>query len=75
MFALIALGSYAGYLVLVDPMLKRQRQFIPYRRQGDDVGFSNTFWFGDSEKLYDEDAETVTSHHRVGRRTYKLLNL
>lgn len=63
MFVLILLGLYTGYLVLLDSILRRQRQFIPYRRQGDDVGFSNTFWFRDSERVVSDDSETVTCHH------------
>jgi hypothetical protein len=54
---LFGLGSYMAYLVVVDPILKRERAFIPYRRQDDDVGFSNTFWFSvsdDSDETLDE---------------------
>uniref|UniRef100_A0A915DZJ6 Paired domain-containing protein n=1 Tax=Ditylenchus dipsaci TaxID=166011 RepID=A0A915DZJ6_9BILA len=34
---LFALGSYMGFLVVVDPMLKRQPRFVPYRRQADET--------------------------------------
>lgn len=45
------LGSYMLYLGVFEPMVRRQQPFIPYRRHEgqDDVGFSNTFWFQDSD--------------------------
>uniref|UniRef100_A0A183BMT0 AAA domain-containing protein n=1 Tax=Globodera pallida TaxID=36090 RepID=A0A183BMT0_GLOPA len=33
---LLGLGSYMMYLVVVEPMLRREQPFIPYRRHGDD---------------------------------------
>ncbi|KAI1720322.1 TMEM9 domain-containing protein [Ditylenchus destructor] len=34
---LLALGSYMAYLLVVDPIIRRQRHFIPYRRHDDDM--------------------------------------
>ncbi|KAH7727121.1 Protein R12C12.6 a [Aphelenchoides avenae] len=34
---LFVLGTYMGFLIILDPMLRRQRQSIPYRRQDDEA--------------------------------------
>lgn len=58
---IFGLGGYMAYLIVLDPMVRRPLQFISYRRQDDDVGFSNTFWF----RLKDLDSDLSDSDETV----------
>lgn len=66
MCVLLGLGGYMLYLVVVEPMLRQQQPFIPYRRHGADGGDTdvglNTFWFHQQDSGSDREAtDTLAS--------------